>query len=122
LEALFMAKKAQSGEVNKSEAIRELLRENPKTTASEVVATLAERGIKTNPSLFYFTKGRMKGKKGRRKKARRMVAKVTATMNSNSVTPTKAGDVVATILKVKHLAADVGGLKKLRALVEVLSE
>ena len=35
---------------------------------------------------------------------------------------TKNSDVVATILKVKHLASEVGGLKKLKSLVEALGE
>ncbi len=62
----------------------------------------------------------MKGRKGRRKKARQMVQSVSATMSAGGVAPAKAGDVIATILKVKHLAAEVGGLKKLKALVEAL--
>ena len=114
-----MAKKAK-GEVNKSAAIRELLTKNPEATASEVTTTLAGKGIKVAPNLYYFVKGKMSGKKGRRKKARQMVEKVTATMSNNSAA--SHGEVVATILKVKHLAADVGGLKKLKALVEALGE
>ncbi|MGA8761391.1 MAG: hypothetical protein WB562_00750 [Candidatus Sulfotelmatobacter sp.] len=62
----------------------------------------------------------MSGRKGRRKKARQMVANVSATMSANG--PTKTSEVVATILKVKHLAAEVGGLKKLKSLVEALGE
>jgi hypothetical protein len=42
--------------------------------------------------------------------------------DTNGVAPTKTGDVIGTILKVKHLAADVGGLKKLGALVQALGE
>jgi hypothetical protein len=117
-----MAKKSKSGEVNKSAEIRALLTHNPASTAKEVIDTLAGRGIKVDPSLFYFTKGKMKGRKGRRKKARQMVAKVGATMGANGVVPAKTGDVIATILKVKHLAAEVGGLKKLKALVEALGD
>jgi hypothetical protein len=113
-------RKGQAGEVNKSAAIRELLKQNPHVTASEVVSTLAARGIKVNPSLFYFTKGKLKGRKGRRRKIQRQVANV---MGSNGVaTPTNTGDVLATIKKVKGLAAEVGGLKKLTALVEALSQ
>src|ERR1700681_4690994 len=110
-----MARKHQSGEVNKSEAIREILTKNPEATASEVTTTLAGKGIKVAPNLYYFVKGKMSGRKGRRKKARQMVENVTATMSNSG--PPKTSDVVATILKVKHLAADLGGLKKLKALV-----
>lgn len=116
-----MARKStKPGEANKSEAIRELLKQNPALKAGEVIEALAGKGIKVNPSTYYFVKGQMKGKKGRRKKARQMVEKVSATMSSNG--PTKTGDVVATILKIKHLAADVGGLKKLKSLVDALNE
>jgi hypothetical protein len=118
-----MARKStKSGEVNKSHEIRELLKQNPSISASEAIATLAKRGIKVVPNQFYFNKGKMLGKKGRRKKARQMVANVTATMSSNGATPTKTSDVIATILKVKHLAGEVGGLKKLKSLVEALGE
>ncbi len=55
----------------------------------------------------------MKGRKGRRRQARQMVEKVAATGNS---------DPVATILKVRRLAEEVGSMKKLKALVDVLSE
>ena len=63
--------------------------------------------------MVYFVKGKMKGRKGRRKKAQQMVTSVAATGNS---------DPVATILKVKRWAAEVGGLKKLKALVDALIE
>jgi hypothetical protein len=100
--------------VNKSEEIRKLLRENPKLSAKEVVQTLAGRGITVGDTLVYFVKGHMKGKKGRRKKARQMVANVAAVTNGL--------DPVATILKVKGLASDLGGVKKLKALVDALSQ
>jgi hypothetical protein len=103
----------QKSDVNKSEEIRQLLRANPKMPAKEVVSTLATRGIKVAETLVYFVKGKMKGKKGRRKKARQMVANVAATGNV---------DPVATIRKVKAWANEVGGLKKLKALVDALSE
>jgi hypothetical protein len=106
-----MAKKKT--DVNKSEEIRQLLRANPKMPAQEVISTLAGRGIKVASTLVYFVKGKMRARKGRRRKARQMVEKVAATGNS---------DPVATILKVKHWANEVGGLKKLKALVDALSE
>src|SRR5436309_10297708 len=109
-----MAKKAANGEVNKSAAIRELLENDPTLKASEVIAALAERGIKIAPSLFYFTKGRLRGRKGRRRQMRQKVEKAAGVLGN--------GDALATIKKVKGLAAEVGGLKKLMALVEALSE
>ena len=111
-----MAKKSPSGEINKSAEIRELIKQNPEIKVKEAIATLGKKGIKINQGSFYTTKGRMQGKKSRRKKARQMVEKVTATGITSS------SDVVATIIKVKHLAAEVGGLKKLKALVDALAE
>ena len=106
-----MAKKKNG--VNKSEEIRQILKTNPEMPVKEVVSTMAGRGLKVTDNLVYFIKGRIKGRKGRRKKARQMMANVVATGNT---------DPVATILKVKRWAAEVGGLKKLKALVEALSE
>lgn len=99
--------------VNKSEEIRQLLRANRKMKAKAVVSALAEKGIKVSESQVYFVKGKIKGRRGRRKKARQVVAKVAATGNT---------DPVATILKVKSWAEQVGGMKKLKALVDALSE
>lgn len=113
-----MAKKAQPGDVNKAHEIRELIRKYPDISATEVISTLAGKGITILPTQFYFNKGKLSGSKGRRKKARQMVANVSATMSSDG--PPKASDVVATILKVKHLASEVGGLRKLKELVESL--
>ena len=103
----------QKGGVNKSEEIRQLLKANPKITAKEVVATLGAKGIQVKEHLYYFVKGHMKGRK---KKARKIVAQVaTSTHVSKS-------DALSTILKVKKLAEEVGGLKTLKALVEALSQ
>lgn len=99
--------------VNKSEEIRQMLKSNPEMPVREIVSSLAGRGIKVADNLVYFVKGRMKGRRGRRRKAQMMVASVAATGNS---------DPVATILKIKRWAVEVGGMKKLRALVEALSE
>jgi len=113
-----MVRKAQAGEVNKSEEIRKLLKANPKITATEAVNTLAQKGIKIDPGLFYYNKGKLKGRKGRRRKIRRQVASV---MSNGTVAPAKS-DVLGTLRKVKGLAAEVGGLRKLAELVAALSE
>src|SRR5690348_6566264 len=103
----------QRNGVSKSEEIRQLLKSNPKVSAKEVVATLGQKGIQVSEHLYYYVKGHMKGRK---KKARKMVANVaTATHVTKS-------DALSTILKVKKLAAEVGGLKTLKALVDALSE
>ena len=101
--------------VNKSAEIRQLLKANPAAGAKDVVATLSGKGIHVSEGLVYFVKGHLKGRKGRtKKKAQAVVAHVAAATGS--------GDALSTVLKVQRLAAEVGGMKKLKALVEVLSE
>jgi len=113
-----MAKK--SGDINKSEEVRKLLKANPAITAKEVVAALAEKGIKISNALFYFTKGQMKGRKARKQKDRK-----TATAKVAEASIVIKGDVLSsilTILKVKGWAKEVGGMKTLKAIVEALSD
>ncbi len=106
----------QKNGVNKSEEIRQMLKANPKITAKEVGAALEAKGIKASQKLFYLVKGQMLGRQAHKNKARRMVAKVAAS------TGTGSADALATILKIKSWANEVGGMKRLRALVEALSE
>ena len=109
-----MAKKKTG--VNKSEEVRRLLKANPQISGKEAVAALAEKGLKISDNLFYLVKGKMLGRKARRKKAKKMIAQVAET------THVTKSDALATILKVKALANDLGGLKKLKALVDALSD
>jgi hypothetical protein len=106
----------QKNGVNKSEEIRQLLRANPRITAKEVSSALGDKGIKVSEKLYYLVKGKMLGRQAHKRKARKMAAKVAGT------TGTSNADALSTILKVKSWANEVGGLKKLRALVEALSE
>jgi hypothetical protein len=111
-----MAKKAKDTEVNKSQAIRELLKENPKIKAKDAVTALAEKGVQVKASLFYIVKGNVLGKKKRRKKGRKQAMEVAVAFSNG--TP----DAVATIRSIKEFAAGVGGLRKLKALVDALNE
>lgn len=103
--------------VNKSEEVRQLVKANPEITAKEATEKLAERGIKISNALFYFTKGKMKGRKARKQSDQKQsVAKVA------EATHVSKGDALSTILKVKAWAKEVGGMKTLKDLVEALSE
>ena len=75
---------------------------------------MAEKKIEISDNLFYMVKGKMQGRKSRKKRAKKMVAKVVES------TGTSSADAVTTILKVKAWANEVGGLKNLKALVEAL--
>ena len=99
--------------VNMSKAIREVLESNPTIKAKEVVSTLAEKGIKVRMGLVYLVKGSLKRKRGRPKKTRQARVAVASTNGSH--------DLLATIHKVRKVADEVGGMKKLIALAEALN-
>lgn len=102
--------------VNKSEEIRVLLKANPKITAKEVRDALGAKGIRISPKLYYLVKGKLLGRQARKKKARKMVGQVMASTGASS------GDALSTILKVKRLAGEVGGMRALRQLVEAITD
>jgi hypothetical protein len=116
-----MGRKAkQEGEVNKSEAIRELLKENPAIKGKEAIAALDEKGIKITNGLFYLVKGKMLGQKKRRRKVHKAAAQ--AVVASGRVGRPSKSEVLTTITKVKNLAAEVGGFATLKSLIAALSE
>jgi NCAIR mutase (PurE)-related protein len=117
----LMAKKQQSGEVNRSAAIRDLFKEKPDMTASEAIAALAAKGITISDHLFYKVKGKIAGRKKRRRKAHRKAIEMVVATGTTDV-PIVKSDALATIRKVKAIAADVGGLRTLKGLVDALSE
>src|SRR5262249_2109409 len=92
----------------KSSAIRELLTTNRKMPVSEIVTKLAEKGIKVSKPQVYVIRLKM----GARRR-KRIKAKAAAMVGGN-------GDALAVIRSVKSLAADVGGMGKLKELVEAL--
>ena len=104
----------QKNGVNKSQAIRDLLKANPKVTSKEAIAHLHEKGVEVSDQLFYFVKGKLHGRKTRKRKANRAVAAVASNAGVSK------NDALSTILKVQSLAQEVGGMKRLKALVEAL--
>lgn len=99
---------------SKSQLIREYLKGNRKSTAKEVVAGLAAKGIKVNEGLVYVQKGMLKGKKQRRAKVIR-AARAAQAASSN-------GNPVVLIRDVRALAVRAGGYKMLKELVDALGE
>jgi hypothetical protein len=104
--------KATKEGINKSEEIRKLLRENPKAKAKDIQAQLAQRDIKVSGNLIYLLKSKMYARKRRQRRATAVKA----------VSANGHGDALALIRKVKALAAEVGGMNKLKGLIEALSE
>lgn len=111
-----MAKsKAEAGggrPVNKSEAVREALAQNPKAKSKEVVAQLAARGLKVDPTLVYYVRSKQKQAQRQQKRER-----VAASSRLNAV-----GNPVELVLRVKQLAREVGGIRNLKQLVDLLAE
>jgi hypothetical protein len=98
-----MAKK-----INKSQAIRDFLGQNPKATNREVMDALGAKGIKVSYNQVYFVK--VKGRKAKRRAA------VKATRAAGLSNPVEA------VMKVRALASEVGGMKSLKQLVDLLAE
>jgi len=116
-----MAKKTIGDKVNRSAAIRELFKGRPDITVSEVITTLAAKGIAVSDHLYYKVKGTMAGRKKRRRKAYRNAVGIVVASGTTEV-PIVKSDALATIRKVKATAAEVGGLRILKGLVDALSE
>ena len=116
-----MAKKKQEGEVNKSQAIRELLKAKPNIKASEAMTALAEKNITIKTSLFYIVKGKVAGRKSRRRKNQRTAVGMVTAM-SNSEASSRKADAITTIRKIKAVATELGGLGVLKGIVDALSE
>jgi hypothetical protein len=100
--------------VSVSQHIRDVLSEDPDLKAPEIISTLAKQGVTAKPALVYYVKARFRRKK--RRQGRQKVAKVMSGGSSNG-----SLDAVAVIVKVKGLATEVGGMRKLKELVEALS-
>ncbi|MBM4067902.1 MAG: hypothetical protein FJ271_03020 [Planctomycetes bacterium] len=98
-------------EVTKSAAIREYLKGHRRAKAKTVVAALADEGIEVTEGLVYAAKRSIKGKRKRRLAA----AAITKT------NPNGAVDAITLVKKVRELAVQAGGIKKLKELLEMLS-
>ena len=97
---------AGDGKVNKSQAIRELFNEDPKMDSKTVISRLSEKGVKVSATMVYYVRSKMNQAKRRRSGHR-----VAATTNP-----------VELVLRVKDLAREVGGIKHLKQLVDLLAE
>jgi hypothetical protein len=95
--------------VNKSAMVREILERDPKTPVKEIVKTITDQGVKIAPSMVYYIKSMMK--RAKRRQVRQQVAKSTGNANT-----------VALVRRVKDIAHEVGGMQKLRELVEILAQ
>ena len=110
-----MAKQATSANgtpINKSQAIRDFLAGNPKADTKTVVAGLGEKGIKVNPPLVYLIRSKA-NKVKRRAKRDRFTVSSGRTASTNPV---------ELFQKVRGLARELGGIKNLKTLVDLLAD
>ena len=99
---------------NKSQAIREILQQNPQATAKEAIEQLAAKGMKASPKLFYLVKGKVSQVSSHAKKKAARVAVATKKISGM--------DSIHLIAKVKALAKEAGGMDYLKARVNVLAD
>jgi len=95
--------------INKSAAIRDMLKQYPRAKVKEIVERLAQNNMTVAPNLVYYIKARQRQKAVKQRRQR-----VTAA--------TGIANPIDVIVKAKSLARDVGGMEKLRQLVDVLTE
>jgi hypothetical protein len=109
-----MAKKVSENgtPINKSQAIRDFLAGNPAADTKAVVAGLAEKGLKVAPTLVYFIKSKQRQAKRRAKRDR----------VAESSRQTSSPNPVEVVIRVKDLAREVGGIKNLKMLVDLLAD
>src|SRR5690242_18555397 len=88
----------------KSQAVRELLAQNPKLSVKEIVAALGGRGITVNPNLVYLIRGKMRAHRRREQRHRAVVAG----RNAGLANP------VELVRRVKEVATAAGGIQHLK--------
>jgi hypothetical protein len=103
---------AGDANVNKSQAVRDLFAEDPKMDSKTVIDRLAGKGVKVSPTMVYYVRSKMKQAKRKAKRDR-----VAASPQVASAT-----NPVELVLRVKDLAREVGGIKHLKQLVDLLAE
>jgi hypothetical protein len=101
-----------NGKVNKSQAIRDLFALDPKMDSKAVMEKLAADGVKVSPTMVYYVRSRLKHAARREKRDR-----VAASSRSTAVT-----NPVELVLRVKDLAREVGGIRQLKQLVDLLAD
>src|SRR5262245_39698772 len=102
----------KKGSANKSQAIRDLIAANPKAKTKDIVDEMAKKGMKVSANLVYLIKSKSKAKR-RKMKRQKAVAVSRDGGHSNPV---------ALIMDVRHLAVKAGGMRRLKELVDILSD
>jgi hypothetical protein len=96
----------------KSDAIRAALKEHPDYSPKQIVAHLGDKGTKVAATLVYYLKSKARHAKRQQKRAR-VAAGAAKTASANPV---------ELVVRVKRMADEVGGIKSLKMLVDLLAE
>lgn len=107
------AKKPEPAPVNKSQSVRDYLKEHPGTANKDVAEALSKQGIKMAPDYVATVKGNMKAKKGKRKR-RHQAAAVAAVKTGVSV-----ADIKAAFALLKHCGGLAQAKEALAAAAEI---
>ena len=99
--------------VNKSQSIRDYLKDHPGASNKEVADALTKQGIKLSPDYVSTVKGQMKAKKGKRKR-RRKAAEVISVKTGIGVAEIKAAFEL-----LKHCGSIALAKEALAAAVEI---
>lgn len=97
---------------NKSDAVRDMLAQHPKAKTKEIVTLLADQGVKVAAPLVYYVKSRLSRAQRKARRAR------------GAEHARKAGlsNPVEVVQRVKSLANEMGGMRQLQQLVDLLLE
>lgn len=124
-----MAKK-KAGEPNKSQSIREYSSANPTLKPKQIAADLEKKGISVSPgfvSTILSTSKRKKkvGRPGRPKsagsvKAVRAVGRPTKTAKASTASSEDVS--IDSLLKVKQIVAEVGGISEAKSALTALEK
>jgi len=104
---------AKKREFNKSEAVRNYLKEHPGIANKDVAEALSKQGIKMHPDYVATVKSKMKGTKGKRKR-RQQAAEVVAVKTGIGVT-----DIKAAFMLLKHCGGLAQAKEALAAAAEI---
>lgn len=107
------AKKPEPVKVNKSQAVRDYLKDHPGTANKEVAEALSKQGIKMAPDYVATVKGNMKAKKGKRK--RRKTAATAMSVKTGVGIP----EIKAAFALLKHCGGIANAREALQAAVEI---
>lgn len=128
-----MAKK-KAGEPNKSQSIRDYHIANPALKPKQIAADLDKKGISVSPgfvSTILSTSKRKKkvGRPGRPKsasssvKAVRAVGRPAKTAKASKASKASTGDVsIDSLLKVKQIVAEIGGIDEAKSALTALEK